>query len=91
MAEPMFDGATIEPRLDDTRLMTALERVVAATRNGDWFTLKRLAFEARCSESGASARLRDLRKPKHGDRYGVIEVQSERRQGGLWLYRVIYK
>lgn len=86
-----FDGNTYVAELDEKRLTTNLDRTVAATRGGDWFSLERLAFEVGCSEAGVSARLRDLRKPKHAERYGVAAVESRRVKGGLWQYRVTYR
>jgi hypothetical protein len=61
-----------------------LRRVELIMRSGDWFTLAELASYANGSEAGVSARLRDLRQPKHG---GYI-VERERVSGGLWRYRV---
>lgn len=79
-----FDGRTYDPELDHDRLKSALGRVYEAMKGGQWFTLRELAEQAGCSEAGASARLRDLRK----ERFGSHRVESRRRSGGTWEYRL---
>ena len=86
--EPLrFNGATIEPTLDDARLGRQLAGVLAALRRGGWWTLAELATVAGGSEAGCSARLRDLRKP----RFGAHTVERRRRGDptrGLHEYRL---
>lgn len=81
-----FDGQTFQPELDHARLRTCLERVqwLMTHPRGEWWTLAQLARSAKASESGVSARIRDLRKEKHGG----YDVESERLAGGLWRYRI---
>lgn len=83
-APPDFDGETYERELDHPRLETALGRVLENLKSVHrvWWTLADLAREAKTSEAGASARLRDLRKEK----FGGYEVVSRRVDGGLWEY-----
>lgn len=87
--EPTFDGATFNYAQDHTRLKSALDKVAMLMRDGKARTLSQIAEACGISESGASARLRDLRKPKFA-RYQVSAVDSVRHSGGLWLYTVHY-
>jgi hypothetical protein len=83
-----FDGESYDPRLDRERLTGQLERVkrFMLDRRG-YATLADIALAARCSEASASARLRDLRKP----RFGAHQVDRRRVPGahGLFEYRVL--
>lgn len=85
---PTFDGVTFDFSQDHTRLTNSIERVAAFMGDGRWRTLQDISRECACSESGASARLRDLRKPKFQERFGSLTVESMRAGGGLWFYRV---
>lgn len=87
--EPTFDGETFDYTQDHARLKTALDKVAMLMRDGKARTLSQIAEACGISESGASARLRDLRKPKFA-RYQVAAVDSVRHSGGLWLYTVHY-
>lgn len=82
---PRFDGKTIEPQ-DVPRLSKQLGRVSLLMADGEWRTLRTIADDCGCSEASASARLRDLRKPK----FGAHEVERRRDdlKAGLWWYRV---
>lgn len=80
-----FDGKTFDSGLDSVRLSDKLRRVLGIMSDGQWHTLSELASLAGCSEAGASARLRDLRK----DRFGKFDVESSRSgPSGLWVYRL---
>jgi hypothetical protein len=86
----LFDGVTYNPALDEDRLTRQLGRVYDALLPGDWLTFAdiqersaKLGFTD--SYTGVSARIRDLRKLKHGGH----SVASRRRFGGLWEYRLI--
>jgi DNA-binding Lrp family transcriptional regulator len=85
-----FGGVTYDPKQDAQRLGTALDRVVEYMADGEWRTLPQIARACGCSEAGASARLRDLRKPQIAARYGVRAVHSKRKfhGAGLWHYCV---
>ena len=85
-----FDGQTFDYAQDHGRLKTALGRIAVLMRDGQPRTLAEIAKAAETSEAGASARLRDLRKPKWAMRYSIESVDSERVGGGLWLYSVGY-
>lgn len=85
---PSFGGVTYDAGMDGTRLTTALEKVIALMRDGRERTLAEVASYSGCTEAGASARLRDLRKPKMQARFGSFTVTSRRADRGLWLYRI---
>lgn len=81
-----FGGPDITP--DDTdRLASVLARVTDLMSDKCWRTLAEIAEAVGCSEAGASARLRDLRK-KH---FGSHTVERQRVTGGLWEYRVLLR
>ena len=81
-----FDGETFDPKLDGARLASQLGRVRRFLASGRFVTLAQIAVAARCSEASASARLRDLRKP----RFGSYVVERRRVPGarGLFEYRL---
>lgn len=81
-----FDGKTYDPTDDYDRLKTCLEKVkhLMTKPYGQWWTLAELSRKTGSSESGISARIRDLRKEKNGSH----QVESVRENGGLWKYRV---
>jgi len=81
-----FDGATIEPAVDAPRLGGQLQLIYRAMSSGCWLRLSQLAVLAYCSEASASARLRDLRKPRFGGH--VIERQRVGKSG-LFRYRLV--
>ena len=87
-ARAPFQGNTFQAELDLERLASALDRVRALMRDGRYRSLGEIAAACQCSEAGASARLRDCRKSKHGGH--VIE---RRRRGdpthGLFEYRMV--
>ena len=84
---PRFSGATYSESRDGERLSGQLARVRELMRDGRWRTLAEIAAATGASEAGASARLRDLRKPKHG----AHTVEREWRGNGLWAYRLLLK
>jgi hypothetical protein len=81
---PDFDGATYDHKRDYVRLSGALSRVYGALTTGHWHTLKSLAALAHCSEAAASARIRDLRKPK----FGAFLIERRYIGNGLHEYRM---
>lgn len=84
MTQPSyFDGRTFSVD-DGARLTRQLDLVKRAMLDGQWWTLTALSAVTGASESGASARIRDLRKPRHG---GYV-VEREHVSGGLWRYRI---
>ena len=81
----MFDGETYDPELDEARLSTQLDKVKDFLWDGEWKTLRQIHDYAGGSVQGVSARVRDLRKDKHG---GYV-VEHRRVAGGLWEYRIV--
>jgi len=79
-----FDGTTYDPPRDEARLTGSLLLVWSFMRDGRWHTLKEIGAAARCSEAAASARLRDLRKP----RFGGHVVHRQYLMRGLHQYRL---
>jgi hypothetical protein len=86
---PDFDGRTYARPLDHARLSTSLARVYSALSSGLPWTLPDLAAVVGCSEAGASARIRDLRKLKFKRLYPNGGIVSSRLAGGLWTYRMV--
>ena len=84
-----FDGETYEPEFDFDRLKGQLQRVFALMQDGRWRSLGHIATACNCSESSASARLRDLRKDKFGG-HQVERIRS-RENDGLFLYRLVIR
>lgn len=77
------DGETFNRARDRKRLDTAMDRVFSVLKDKNWHTLRELADKAGCSETCASARVRDLRKHQHGG----WKVEREYVDAGLWRYR----
>ncbi len=73
---PHQDGWTFNPSKDHKRLTTAMDRVMALMSDGQERTLSEIARLAKTSESGASARLRDIRKAKF--RCGLRQLEYDR-------------
>ena len=80
-----FDGKTYNPSRDYTRLKTQLEAVQELMADGRWRTLDTIKGLCGGSDASISARLRDLRKSKHGG----LTVKSRHRVRGIWEYRVV--
>ncbi len=91
---PHFGGKTYDPELDGDRLSTALGKVYRLMSDGRWRTLREISAAVGCSEAGASARLRDLRKKRIAQLYPNGGVERKRQKGaaackGLWVYRMV--
>ena len=79
-----FQGTTYNTALDRQRLTGQMLAVYKLMRDGLWRTLDQIREVAGGSETGVSARLRDLRKAQ----FGGHTVEGRRVAGGLWEYRV---
>jgi hypothetical protein len=79
-----FHGPDLEPQ-DLPRLERQLDIVRNAMRHGKTWTLAELAKLAGCSVASASARIRDLRKLKHGG--WVIAKERKAHLPGVFVYR----
>ncbi len=78
-----FRGETYDAERDGKRLRRLLDRVEAFMSDRQWHRLP--AIQAACggTEASVSARLRDLRKFRHGSH--LIERRNV--AGGVWEYR----
>ena len=83
--EPDFDGETYDRTLDHKRLTGQLGKVQEAMSEGWWWSLEALAKKTGAPEASVSARVRDLRKAK----FGGFEIERQRTDSGLWLYRMV--
>jgi hypothetical protein len=86
---PTFGGSTFCPERDGERLSGALGRTYELMADGRWRTLQKIAEAVGCTEAGASARLRDLRKDGVQSKYPNRGVEREFVERGLWRYRLI--
>jgi hypothetical protein len=80
--DPHFDGETIVPERDDSRLARQLTAVRAFMSDHGWHTLAEIALNVDAPEASVSARLRDLRKP----RFGGLDIQRRYVGTGLFEY-----
>lgn len=84
----LFSGVTVEPMLDEIRLVRQYKRVFSVMCDGEWRTLSEVALETCDPLQSISARLRDFRKARFGG-----HVVDRRRRGddisGLFEYRLI--
>lgn len=81
------DGVTFNPAEDRDRLDGQMDAVWRLMRDGNWRSTKEIAEAVGCPDASASARLRDLRKPK----FGGWNIERAYVGNGLWRYRVAEK
>lgn len=81
---PKFDGATIDEKRDTPRLSGQMADIYNLMSDGHYRTLHAICERVGASEAGASARLRDLRKPK----FGGHTVHRRHICNGLHEYRL---
>jgi len=79
-----FDGETFSQPRDGRRLREQLEAVHALMMDGEWRSFDEIARTLGIPQASASARVRDLKKPKF---YGLT-VERRYEGEGLWRYRV---
>lgn len=82
-----FSGSTYDERHDKTRLTGQIRRVFEFMSDGEWHTIPEIAEAAGASETSASARVRDLRKPRFGS-YKVQRMRVGEPSAGLWAFRL---
>lgn len=87
---PLFDGRTYEDKHDRARLESQLVRIFDLMKDGNWRTLREISAIVHGSESGVSARLRDMRKPKFGGHTVERRARGDRERG-LFEYKLIVK
>ena len=83
-SRPTFDGETFDPALDGARLGAQQALVKAHMLASGWQTLAEIEQATGTPQASASARLRDLRKP----RFGSYTVSRRRRSAGTFEYLV---
>lgn len=81
-----FDGVTYNPALDERRLRRLLGRVFDVLARGEWITLVTLAREVRGTTASVSARIRDLKKAKHGA--WIVDKRRVAGRRAIWEYRL---
>jgi hypothetical protein len=81
-----FDGPTAM-QIDVPRLSLQLVRVFELMKDAKYRTLREVADLTGCLETSASARLRDLRKPKFGGH--TVEARRADCPGLVYEYRVL--
>lgn len=79
-----FDGETYSPDRDHDRLAVQLGAVRRFMGDYKWHTLREISEATGHPEASVSARIRDLRKPKHGG-HSILRKYVER---GLWAYQM---
>ena len=80
-----FDGWTYDEAQDQKRLGTLLIRVYNVLKDGQPHTLPELVLKCGGSETGVSAKIRDLRKA----RFGGHTIEATRKHGGTWAYKLL--
>ena len=86
----VFGGASVEPLMDEARLLGQHRRVFDVMCDGVWRTLGEIQAWTGDPQASISARLRDFRKARFGG-----HCVDRRRRGedsrGLWEYRLVVK
>jgi hypothetical protein len=85
------DGETFNRARDIDRLDNAMGRIYSMMKDGKWYTLAELSSAGECSEACASARFRDLSKPKFRGPNANWTTQKEHVSRGLWHYRLVFE
>lgn len=85
---PLFDGRTFSEEKDGARLASHLTRVrdFLVTHQPAVFTLQEIAEACGGTEASCSARVRDLRKSRHG-MYDVVS-QRDASNPAIWRYGI---
>jgi hypothetical protein len=84
----LFSGVTVEPLVDEVRLVRQFKRVWGCMCDGEWRSLSEVALVTGDPLQSISARLRDFRKA----RFGGHNVDRRRRGddvSGLFEYRLV--
>ena len=88
-AAPPIAGSTYDPQLDGQRLGEQGQAVFDLMKDGQWRTIAEIGLHVAGSQTGISARLRDLRKPEFGGH--TVERRRMQSKVGVWEYRLIVK
>lgn len=81
-------GETYDREKDFARLNRGMRRVFEAMKHGGWMTLREIAAASGMSETGASARFRDFRKPEMSCAYIKAVSRPPEDDSGVWEYRL---
>ena len=84
--KPLPFGGQLDVVIDTPRLTKHLLKVKEIMSDGRWHTAAEVARTVGCAETGASARIRDLRKPWAGGHN--IEKRRVAPDSGLYEYRL---
>lgn len=80
----IFDGYYVTAA-DDGRLLNQLERIFYLMRDGEARTVEQIHRVVGGTQTGVSARLRDLRKAK----FGAYDIATLDHGGGHFTYRLV--
>lgn len=78
------DGETYDPARDMDRLNSLRERVLSFMLRREWVTLEQIVGACGGTTASASAKMRDLRKLKHGG----WNVERRHVVAGLFEYKI---
>ena len=85
MQQKIFDGSDYDHNRDSQRLSKQQEKIFNLMRDGEWRTLKHIAYVTSAPETSVSAQLRNFRKPK----FGSHTVEKDYDAHGLYYYRLV--
>lgn len=85
---PTFDGESFDKDKDQARLTSNIVKVRQFMSDGEWHTAHDIRRGIGASpDTAILERVRDLRK----ERFGAFSIESKRREGGTWCYRMVTK
>jgi hypothetical protein len=85
MNQEPFDGSDYQHDRDHARLSKQQQRIFDFMKDGEWRTLKHIAYVTSAPETSVSAQLRNFRKPK----FGSHTVEKDYDAHGLYYYRLV--
>jgi len=85
-----FAGATIDEKIDPSRLAKQSKRVFNLMKDGGWRTLEEIELVLRYPQASISARLRDFRKKGFGG-HRLNKEPLHDRGHGLYIYQLIVR
>jgi|TARA_R100001163_G_C5023676_1_gene165812 DNA-binding NarL/FixJ family response regulator len=85
MQQKTFDGSDYDHSRDSQRLSKQQEKIFNLMRDGEWRTLRHIAYVTNAPEASVSAQLRNFRKPKFGNH----TLEKDYHGDGLYYYRLI--
>ena len=85
MQQKIFDGCDYDHNRDSQRLSKQQEKILNLMRDGEWRTLRHIAYVTNAPEASVSAQLRNFRKPKFGNH----TLEKDYHGDGLYYYRLV--